>query len=65
MMKAEEAFRQLQPKINKSLYYTNFQDREDLEQELKMKITECINDDVFDKTPGFWEFVVRFKKQAN
>jgi hypothetical protein len=60
MITAEIALKQLHPKIKKSLYYTKPQDREDLEQELKMKITECIHNDVFEQPPGFWEFAKRF-----
>lgn len=59
-MTAEAALKQLHPKIKKSLYHTKPQNREDLEQELKMKITECIHNDVFEQTPGFWEFIERF-----
>lgn len=56
MVTPEETIRQLHPKIKKSLHHTSTQDREDLEQELKLKITECIYNDVFEKPPGFWEF---------
>lgn len=56
----ERALKQLNPKIKKSLYYTKPQDREDLEQELKTKITECFHNDVFEQVPGFWEFANRF-----
>lgn len=60
VIEVEQALKQLEPKIKKSLYYTNYQDREDLEQELKMKITECFYNDVFKKAPGFWEFAKTF-----
>lgn len=56
----EQTIKQLEPKIKKSLYHTNHQDREDLEQELKTKIAECFYNDVFERTPGFWEFAERF-----
>lgn len=60
MMTAESAFQKLYPKIKKSLYYTKPQNREDLEQELKMKITECYHEEVFEQAPSFWEFVKQF-----
>lgn len=60
MMTIEVAIKQLYPKIKKSLYSTSPQNREDLEQELKMKITECFHNNVFEYTPGFWEFSERF-----
>ncbi|HLR02373.1 MAG TPA: hypothetical protein VK111_06500 [Virgibacillus sp.] len=60
MMTAEETIEQLRPKIKKSLYDTHVQERDDLEQELKLKITECIHNDVFDEAPGFWEFARTF-----
>lgn len=56
----EQALQTLEPKIKKSLSYTKPQNRQDLEQELKMKITECYYKDVFEQPPGFWEFVGRF-----
>lgn len=59
-VKIEKVLKELEPKINKSLYYTRFEDRQDLKQELKVKITECIRNNVFEQTPGFWEFVERF-----
>lgn len=45
------------PKIKKSLKNTPFQEREDLEQEIKLKIYEKI--DVFDNfsAPGFFDFI--------
>lgn len=61
MMTAEETIEQLLPKIKKSLYHTHVQNREDMEQELKLKITECIYNDVFEEPPGFWEFVGEFE----
>lgn len=60
MTTTETALKQLQPKIKKSLYYADPQDREDLEQELNLKITKCTRDDRLERTPGFWEFAARF-----
>lgn len=56
----EQALNKLEPKIKKSLYYTDPQNRQDLEQELKTKITECFYNDVFEQPPGFWEFAEHF-----
>lgn len=56
----EQAIKKLNPKIKKSLFATKAQDREDLEQEIKMKIAECFHNDVFEQAPGFWEFAERF-----
>lgn len=56
----EHALTKLDPKIKKSLYYTKPQERQDLEQELKTKITECYYNDVFKHPPGFWEFAEQF-----
>lgn len=60
MMTTETALKQLQPKVQKSLYYAKPQDREDLEQELNLKIIKCTHDDLLERTPGFWEFAARF-----
>lgn len=56
----EQALTQFQPKIKKSLYNTKPQNREDLEQELSLKIVECFFNEVFEQTPGFWEFAEQF-----
>ncbi|WP_234031583.1 hypothetical protein [Lentibacillus cibarius] len=56
----EQALKTLEPKIQKSLHQTEQQNREDLEQELKTKITECFYNDVFEQAPGFWEFAEQF-----
>lgn len=46
-----------QPKINKSLQNTFFQDREDLEQEIKIKIIEKLATTKFNKGPSLWELL--------
>lgn len=46
-----------QPKIKKSLRETSFQDREDLEQEINMKIIEKMNTVKFRESPSFWSFL--------
>ncbi|PRT15846.1 hypothetical protein G9298_28530 (plasmid) [Bacillus thuringiensis] len=47
---------QMEPKIRKSLRLTNQQDREDLEQEIKLKIIEVSTNNIIRDTPGFWEY---------
>lgn len=58
--KSEEDARQIieifKPKINKTLYQTSFNNREDVNQELKLKLLEVIKDYDLDKAVGFWEF---------
>lgn len=44
------------PKIKKTLTKVSFRHREDVEQDLKLKIIESINNVKFDQTPGFCEF---------
>lgn len=56
----EQVIKKLNPKINKSLFATKAQEREDLSQEIKEKITECFKNDIFEQPPGFWEFAKRF-----
>lgn len=53
----EEILNLFLPKIKKSLRNTPFQEREDLEQEIKLKIYEKI--DVFNgfSAPGFFDFI--------
>lgn len=44
------------PKLKQSLYQTSQQDREDLEQDLILKMIEIIYRYNLESTPGFWEF---------
>lgn len=46
-----------QPKIKKSLNKTPFQDREDLEQEINVKIIEKLNSVEFQENPSFWSLL--------
>jgi hypothetical protein len=66
-MKLDETFKELfnnklvSNKIRSCLHQTNVNDREDLEQELKIKIIEkttpiILNND----SPGFWSFIYNF-----
>lgn len=44
------------PKIKKTLLQTNSQNREDLEQELQLKLVNLIKIYDLDKVSGFWGF---------
>ncbi|UPW82626.1 hypothetical protein [Lysinibacillus sp. Ag94] len=44
------------PKIKQCLHNTEFQEREDLEQEIKLKIIEKLATVEFQDAPSFWDF---------
>lgn len=44
-------------RIQKSLYQTIYQEREDLAQEIRLKIVEKLNSVEFKETPSFWSLV--------
>ncbi|MEB2280560.1 hypothetical protein LAV73_11185 [Lysinibacillus xylanilyticus] len=44
------------PKIKQCLYNTEYQEREDLEQEIKLKIIEKLATVRFQDPPSFWDF---------
>lgn len=44
------------PKIKQCLHNTDFQEREDLEQEIKLKIIEKLATVEFQGAPSFWDF---------
>jgi hypothetical protein len=46
-----------EPKINKSLSQTSFQEREDLKQEIKLKIVEKFYNHRFNEAPKFWDLI--------
>ena len=46
-----------EPKINKSLLNTDYQDREDLRQEIQLKMTEKINEIEANNPPSFWKLI--------
>ena len=48
--------KQFEPKIAKSLYLTNQSSRDDLSQELMLKLVESIRKYDVQHIPGFWEF---------
>ncbi|GGJ77084.1 hypothetical protein [Virgibacillus salexigens] len=44
-------------KIKRSLANTSYQEREDLEQEIKLKIIEKLYTVEFENPPSFWSFI--------
>lgn len=53
----------LDPKIKKSLRNTHFQDRGDLEQEIKLKIMESYDKITAIEAPTFEDFLTEFLKK--
>jgi hypothetical protein len=54
----EDLIGDFQPKINYNLQKVPFHERDDLEQEIKIKIIEKVSMLITDEqTPGFWEFL--------
>lgn len=54
----EDILNDFQPKINYNLQRVPLHERDDLEQEIKMKIIEKVNFLLEENhTPGFWEFI--------
>ena len=51
-----EIIKLFEPKIAKSLYLTNQSSREELSQELMLKLVESIRKYDMHNIPGFWEF---------
>ncbi|RNA67662.1 helix-turn-helix domain-containing protein [Alteribacter keqinensis] len=47
----------IEPKIRKSLYQTDVQERENLEQELRIKTMKVVQSFDTQKVPGFWEWL--------
>lgn len=45
------------PKVNKSLFQTSRQERDDLKQEVCMKIIEAVYVYNLEATPGFWDYL--------
>ncbi|MBJ8056603.1 hypothetical protein JDS87_33490, partial [Bacillus cereus] len=48
------------PMIKKKLQNTAYQEREDLEQELYIKLIEKVDWLIYQEGPGFWEFIVEY-----
>ncbi|MEC2074440.1 hypothetical protein [Alkalihalophilus marmarensis] len=55
----EETIVALKPKIKKALYQTSLEHREDLEQELNLKIISHFNKLDISDIPGFFEIAER------
>ncbi|WML27377.1 helix-turn-helix domain-containing protein [Neobacillus sp. OS1-33] len=52
----EKVLKIFKPKIKKTLLQTGLQNRDDLEQELQIKLVNLIKMYDLDKVVGFWEF---------
>ncbi|WP_350344249.1 hypothetical protein PRVXT_000641 [Proteinivorax tanatarense] len=59
-----EAIDNMEPKIKKSLNNTTHQERQDLEQEIKLKAVEAVKTGKI-KPIGFWEFKEKFDSNKN
>lgn len=55
----EQLLKDFDLKIKKCLNQTNSSEREDLSQEIKLKIIEKLLSIEFDDSPSFWELVDR------
>lgn len=55
-----ELIEKVEPKIKKSLYQTTWNQREDLEQSIKLKIIESIKNIEDDNYLGFFDFKKQF-----
>ena len=53
------------PMIKKKLSNTSYQEREDLEQELKIKIVEKGDMLLCQEVPGFWEFILHLINESS
>ncbi len=58
----EDILKRFNPQIKKVLKNTSYQEREDLEQEIKVKILEKVNSLNIESPPGFWEFIKKNNK---
>ncbi|MCY7631254.1 hypothetical protein ACTHP2_14905 [Bacillus altitudinis] len=59
----EELLKMLNPLIKKCLYNISYQEREDFEQDIKLKLLDKFNLINDQEVPGFWEFAVQQEKQ--
>ncbi|MEZ2658935.1 helix-turn-helix domain-containing protein [Aneurinibacillus aneurinilyticus] len=51
------------PKIDQSLKQTKLQNREDLSQELKIKLLDCIRNYDVDNTPGYFQMLALLERK--
>lgn len=53
------------PKLQKSLYQTTKQDKNDLKQEISLKIIEAVHKYDMENVPGFWDFIEGKEREFN
>ncbi|MDA1476434.1 sigma-O factor regulator RsoA [Bacillus changyiensis] len=56
----EKLLETFMPMIKNKLRNTTYQEREDLEQELRIKIYEKVDMLLYQEVPGFWDFITDF-----
>ncbi|MGG0026829.1 hypothetical protein ABEX92_02965 [Bacillus safensis subsp. osmophilus] len=61
----EELLQMLNPLIKKCLYNVSYQEREDFEQDIKLKLLDRFNFINDQEVPGFWEFAIQKEAQKN
>jgi DNA-directed RNA polymerase specialized sigma24 family protein len=61
----EEIMNLFEPKVKKTLFLTDYGEREDLAQELRYKLIKYIRGYNVDSTPGFWELKDQMKDRKN
>ena len=49
--------KQLEPKLQKVLFQTSYENREDLEQDLKERMIKAIKNNISYDVPGFFDFL--------
>jgi len=59
----QELLNMFEPKLKKSLILTHFQEREDLSQELRLRLIQYILKYNVESTPGFWDVKERLDKK--
>lgn len=59
-----EELQKFEPFIQQALRQTSYQEREDLQQELRLKCIEKILTYEPPEVPGFWEYKRRYEQQA-
>ena len=59
----ETVIKLFEPKLKKSMYMTNLNDREDLVQEIKEKMILYIKGYDIDSVPGFWQIKDKVEKK--
>ncbi|NIK12745.1 hypothetical protein [Alkalibacillus almallahensis] len=57
-----ETLKMMKPKIKKSINHTSYQEQEDVEQEINLKVVEAVKSEKI-KPIDFWEFVEKNKSE--